>query len=117
MFTAKYSYSTTNLFGAGGPGVPDSKGSGYFDLSANVDLGGGFSLTPHVGHQQVKNYSLASYTDYSVTLGKDFGNGVSVSAALVGTSTKSVPGSYAYVSPDGKNLGKSTVVLGAKYTF
>ncbi len=117
VFTAKYSFATTNLFGFGGSGVPDSKGSGYLDLSANVDLGGGFTLTPHVGHQQVKNYSVASYTDYSLTLAKDLGNGVSLTGALVGTSTKSVAGSYAYVSPDGKNLGKSTVVLGAKYTF
>jgi uncharacterized protein (TIGR02001 family) len=117
VFTAKYSYATTNLFGFGGTGVPDSKGSGYLDLSANVDLGGGFTLTPHVGKQTVKNYSVASYTDYSLTLAKDFGNGVAVTAALVSTSTKSVPGSYAYASPDNKNLGKNTVVLGAKYTF
>jgi uncharacterized protein (TIGR02001 family) len=117
IFTAKYSHATTNLFGFGGTGVPDSKGSGYLDLSANVDLGGGFSLTPHIGHQQVKNYGTASYTDYSLTLAKDFGNGVAVTAALVSTTTKSVPDSFAYASPDNKNLGKGTVVLGAKFTF
>jgi uncharacterized protein (TIGR02001 family) len=117
MFTVKYSHSTTNLFGFGGTGVPDSKGSGYLDLSANVDLGGGFTLTPHIGHQEVKNYGVASYTDYSLTVAKDLGNGVAVTAAVVSTTTKDVPGSYAYASPDNKNLGKSTLVLGAKYTF
>ncbi len=43
--TAKYSHSTTNLFGLAG-----SKGSGYLDLSATFDLGGGWSVVPHLGH-------------------------------------------------------------------
>jgi len=108
--TIKYSHSVTNLFG-----FDDSKSSGYIDLSATFDVGG-VGLTPHVGYQKVKNYSTASYTDYSFTASKDF-SGFLVSAAVVGTQTKDVPGSYAYVSPDGKNLGKATVVLGVKKTF
>ena len=66
-FTAKYSHSATNLFG-----FPSSKNSGYLDVSANVDLGDGLTLTPHVGHQTVKHNSAASYTDYSLTLAKGF---------------------------------------------
>jgi uncharacterized protein (TIGR02001 family) len=108
LFTAKYSHSLTNLFG-----YADSKGSGYLDLSANVDLGSGWSVAPHIGHQTVHNTGVASYTDYSLTLGKDLGNGVSLSAALLGTDAdKSV-----YITPAGKFTGKSSVVLGAKYTF
>jgi uncharacterized protein (TIGR02001 family) len=108
MFTAKYSHSLTNLFG-----YADSKGSGYLDLSASVDLGSGWSLAPHIGHQTVHHTGLASYTDYSLTLGKDLGNGVSLSAALLGTDAdKSV-----YVTPAGKFTGKSGIVLGAKYSF
>ncbi len=120
VFTAKYSYSLTNLFGNGGTGVPDSKGSGYLDLSANFDLGTGFTLTPHVGRQQITHYSQFSYTDYSLTLGKDLGSGFSLSATVQGTSTKTVngnPGNFAYPSPDGKNLGRTALVVGAKYTF
>ena len=108
--TLKYSHSTTNLFG-----FDDSKGSGYVDLSASFEVGG-VTLAPHVGYQKVKNYTTASYTDYSFTVSKDL-SGFLLSAALVGTQTKDVPGSYAYVSPDGKNLGKATVVLGVKKTF
>ncbi|MBC7956039.1 MAG: hypothetical protein H7Y33_09250 [Cytophagales bacterium] len=108
--TVKYSHSVTNLFG-----FSDSKGSSYLDVSATFDVGG-IGLTPHVGYQKVKNYSVASYTDYSFTVSKDF-SGFLLSAAVVGTDTKDVPGSYAYVSPDGKNLGKATVVLGVKKTF
>ena len=105
--TLKYSHSLTNLFG-----TPNSKNSGYLDLSATFDLGNGFSLTPHVGHQSVHNWSAGSYTDYSLTLAKDFGNGFSLSGAAIGTDSKN-----AYLSPTGKNLGKSTLVVGVKYSF
>jgi uncharacterized protein (TIGR02001 family) len=103
--TAKYSHSTTNLFG-----FADSKGSGYLDVSASFDLGDGLMLTPHVGHQTVKRNSAASYTDYSLTLSKDF-SGLVVSGALIDTDAKG------YASPAGKDLGKAMVVLGLKKTF
>ncbi|WP_370283893.1 TorF family putative porin [Ramlibacter sp. WS9] len=106
--TLKYSHAVTNLFG-----FADTKGSGYLDLSATFDLGNGWSLAPHVGHQKVKNFSPASYTDYSVTVGKDFGNGFSASAALVGTDADD----SVYFTPAGKFTGKSGLVLGAKYSF
>lgn len=106
--TAKYSHSTTNLFG-----VPDSKGSGYFDVSANFDLGDGLTLTPHVGHQAVKHNSVASYTDYSITLAKDF-SGLVLSGSVIGTDADK--GFYA--SPaNGKFMGKTTFVVGLKKTF
>jgi uncharacterized protein (TIGR02001 family) len=104
--TLKYSHATTNLFG-----FANSKRSGYLDLSATFDLGNGFSLTPHIGHQKVKNNSPFSYTDYSVALGYDFGNGLTASATLVDTDNNN------YLAPNGKNLGKAGVVLGVKYGF
>lgn len=102
--TAKYSHSTTNLFGFG-----NSKGSGYIDLSATFDVAG-FSVTPHIGRQTVKNTGAASYTDYSLTVSKDIGNGIVLSAAAVDTNTS------AYVGA-GKDLGKAGLVLGAKISF
>jgi uncharacterized protein (TIGR02001 family) len=117
IFTAKYSHSLTNLFGTGGGGAPNSKGSGYLDLSAAIDLGNGFTLTPHIGRQQVAHYNISSYNDYALTLGKDMGGGLSLSAALLSADVKKLGGTAVYASPAGKNLGKSTVVLGAKYTF
>ena len=106
--TLKYSHATSNLFG-----FANSKNSYYLDLSAAFDLGGGWSLTPHVGYQKVKGAANDpfSYTDYSLTLGKDFGNGLAASAALVGTDNDN------YIAPNGKNLGNGTVVLGLKYSF
>ena len=108
VFTAKYSHALTHTFG-----FPDSKGSGYLDLSANVDLGSGFTLTPHIGRQEIKNFSVASYTDYSLTLGKDMGGGISLSAMLVGTDASKT----GYVTPSGKFTGKNGLVLGAKFSF
>jgi uncharacterized protein (TIGR02001 family) len=112
--TAKYSHSLTNLFG-----FVDSKNSGYLDLSASFDVGGGVSVTPHLGYQHVAKNSDFSYTDYSLTASKDF-SGFVLSAALFGTSTKSIPanpGGYAYPSPDAKNLGRTGLVVAVKKTF
>jgi uncharacterized protein (TIGR02001 family) len=108
LFTAKYSHSLSNLFGN-----PDSKGSGYLDASASFDIGNGWSVAPHIGHQKVKNNSAASYTDYSLTLGKDFGNGFSASAAVVGTDAEKA----VYVTPAGKFTGRTGLVVGVKYSF
>jgi len=109
MFTAKYSYSTTPLFGN-----LKSQGSGYFDLSATVDLGNGLSVVPHFGAQSVVNVPAAAYNDYSITLNKDFGGGVVGSVAFVTTNADKTN----YARPiDSKFLGESAGVIGIKYTF
>ena len=105
--TLKYSHATTNLFG-----FADSKNSYYLDLSATFDTGfWGLTVTPHVGHQRVRNNTAFSYTDWSIGLGKDFGNGLTASLAYVDTDTDM------YVAPNGRNLGRSGLVLGVKYGF
>jgi len=104
--TLKVSRSFTNLFGFG-----DSKGSMYYDLSATFDLGGGYSITPHIGRQTVKNLSAASYNDASLTLNKAI-DALTLSIGVVDAKTG------AYFSPVGnKDLGKRGVVLSAKYVF
>ncbi len=111
--TLKYSRSIGNLFGALSPTGKDTAGSGYLDLSATFDLGNGFALTPHVGRQSVKNYAKASYTDYSLTLAKDMGKGVSLSAMAVSTNASR----EVYYGKNNAYNGKNGLVLGAKYTF
>ena len=106
--TGKVSISATNLFG-----VPDSKGSAYYDLSATFDLTHGFSLVPHVGHQSIRHNSPLSYTDYSLTLGKDFGSGITGSLAVVGTDADKT----LYYTPSGKFTGRTGAVVGVKYSF
>ena len=103
----KYSHATTNLFG-----TANSKQSGYLDLGANVPLPAveGLVLNLHVGRQRVKNNGQFSYTDYKVGLTKDLGF-ASVSLAWVKANTES------YLSPTGRNLGKSAAVLSVSKTF
>jgi uncharacterized protein (TIGR02001 family) len=110
--TFKWSHSVTNLFG-----FADSKGSNYYDLSGTFDVGYGIMLTPHIGYQTVDGNSDFDYTDYSLTVGKDF-SGFLLTAAIVGTDTKKIDGVRAYASPkNGDNLGKTALVVGAKYSF
>jgi uncharacterized protein (TIGR02001 family) len=104
--TAKYSHSLTDTFG-----FADTKNSYYFDLSATFDLGNGFTVVPHAGYQSIKDVKAASYTDYSLTLLKDFGNGISGSVAYIDTDTKF------YVTSKGKDRGNGALVLGLKYSF
>ncbi|MFD0668305.1 TorF family putative porin [Ramlibacter sp. MAHUQ-53] len=106
-FTAKYSHSVSNLFG-----YLDSKNSQYLDINATFDLGGGWTVTPHVGRQVIKNNEAYNYTDYSVTLGKDLGNGLSASLMLVDTTAKE-----ALYTWGGKYVGKAGAVAGVKYSF
>lgn len=104
----KYSRSLGNFVA-----WPDSDGSEYYDLSYGFDLGSGYTLTPHVGHQTVAKNSNADYNDYAVTLAKDLGNGLSASLAVIGTDAKTAT----YTDSKGKKIADSTVVVGIKYTF
>lgn len=105
FFTAKYSYSLTNLFGAA-----DSKGSGYLDLAANFDLGQGFGLGAHVGRQTIKNGT--DYTDWKLGVTKDLA-GVTLGLAYTDTN----------ISPDfvsvksGKNLTDGRFILSVSKSF
>ncbi len=101
----KYSHSVTNLFG-----FVDSKRSGYLDVGANLDVGSGFTINLHAGHQKVKSNSAFSYTDWKVGVSKDFGV-VTGSLAVIGTDTDN------YVGPNGKNLGKNALVVSVAKTF
>jgi uncharacterized protein (TIGR02001 family) len=107
VFTAKYSHSLTNLFGN-----VNSKNSTYIDLSANFDLGNGLTLTPHAGRQVIENSPGFSYSDYSITLTKDLGKGLSASLMAVGTDAGR--SQYTLVN---KYNGKDALVVGIKYTF
>lgn len=105
---ARYSLALTNLFG-----FVDSRRSGYLDLGANLDLGGGLTLNLHAGRQQVRNNDAARYTDYKLGITKDAGF-ASLALAFVGTNA----GETAYASPaNGKFLGKRALVASASKTF
>ena len=121
----KFSYSVSPIFG-----FANSTGSYYPDLTMNYDTGvWGLALNAHVGYQYVAgnvqgsspnttNTSLYTYTDWKLGVTKDFGGGLSLSAAYIGTDAKkSSAGVYSYSSPTGKNLGGSTGVVSLTKTF
>lgn len=113
IVTAKYSRSLGNF-----TANPNSTGSDYWEVAANIDLGNGFMLIPHAGHQRVSNVSepqpnAGNYTDYSLTLSKDFGNGFSASLSAIGTNAKD----NFYKVSGFDNLGKSTAVVSLQYNF
>ncbi|MDP2370515.1 TorF family putative porin [Rhodoferax sp.] len=115
VVTLKYSQSLGDFLGN-----LNSRGSRYIDLSANFDIGNGFTLTPHMGRQTVPNQSIgarignaADCNDYSLTLAKDFGNGFSGSVAAISTNAyKSF-----YTDSKARFLGKDALVVGVKYSF
>jgi len=84
-YTFKVSNSLGNLFG-----YVNSKNSDYFDLTANYDMGGGITLFPHIGRQVVAGNGNLSYTDGSLTVAKDLGNGLTATAAAIVTNAKSI---------------------------
>ena len=103
----KYSHATTNLFG-----TVDSKQSGYLDVGLNLPITAveGLTLNLHAGRQRVKNNGALSYNDYKIGLTKDLGF-ASVALAWVKADTD------AYLSPTGRNLGKSAAVISISKTF
>lgn len=108
VFTAKYSYAFSDLFG-----VTNSKGSAYLDLSATLDLGEGYSLVPHAGHQKLSNTPDGSYTDFALTLNKDLGDGLSASVAAISTNGKN----NTFFTSNGYNTAKNAMIVGVKYAF
>jgi uncharacterized protein (TIGR02001 family) len=113
VVTLKYSQSMGDFLGNA-----NSNGSRYWDLSANFDLGNGYTLNPHVGRQTIPNITdnTGDYTDYALTLAKDLGNGLAVSAAAVATNVNHGFYTPVYGSTD-RILGKSNLVVGLKYSF
>lgn len=110
--TLKYSHAVTDTFAN-----LDSKNSYYLDLSAGFEVAG-LTVTPHLGYQKIRGpFSKdATYTDWSITVSKDF-NGLVPSVAIVGTDADKafyVPGPAA---GNTKFLGKTALVVGLKYNF
>ncbi|MEN9863749.1 MAG: hypothetical protein RLZZ601_1513 [Pseudomonadota bacterium] len=119
----KFSYALSNTFG-----TPTSTGSNYIDLTANYDTGyWGIALNAHAGYQKIAGQYYAagapslSYADWKLGLTKDFGGGLSASAAYVGTNVKQgsgdYAGMYAYSVPGGRTQGGNTGLISLTKTF
>lgn len=138
--TLKYSHAVSSHFigWQGGPAFDqDTKGSNYLELNAAYDLGNGWGLSGHVGHQKVKDfsnavYASADYTDWNIGLTKDVGFGV-IGLTYSNTNTKgscsSAGGTSAYCWGDSnfvagvgstsgfEDVSEGTAILSFKKTF
>jgi uncharacterized protein (TIGR02001 family) len=109
-FTLKYSHSVTDTFAN-----PDSKNSWYLDFTYNQELAKGTNLIAHIGRQKITGTfsDVATYTDYALGVTYDL-NGILLGASVVGTDADEA----FYSSPvNGKELGKTGLVVSAKYSF
>ena len=120
IVSAKLYYGLTNFFGLGDGTSVDTKGNWYLDVSANYDLGNGWGVNGHYGHQYIKNatdpvINLAkkSVDDYKIGVTKDLSGWVA-SASLVGTSRKDYFTTGVSAPEAG---GKSRLVVGLSKTF
>lgn len=125
----KYSHTLTDYFGVSANGLQpcnfstglcdnpngNSKGSGYVELNINYELPQKFNLGFHVGHQKVRNYGNLDYTDYKVSISKEF-YGFNVGLAYVDTDADE---NYytAVVNGDRAEMSDGRVILSVGKTF
>jgi uncharacterized protein (TIGR02001 family) len=117
IVTAKLSYCLGDLFG-----ISKAKGSTYLDLSAAYPIADtGVTLGAHYGKQTYKGETAdgmksltpsmdPSYSDYNVSVAKDFSGYV---ASLMYSKTNATTGGW-YTNLQGKDTGKGVVVLTLK---
>lgn len=107
-------------------GIPDARGTGYLDLGANYDVGGGHTLNLHYGDGRVAGAGndIWDWKDYKVGLTKTLEHGWSVSGAY--TRAKGATSAYDVYTlgiPDRSgafdvsNVARGTVVLSVTKTF
>jgi uncharacterized protein (TIGR02001 family) len=120
IVTAKFSYALSNYFGLGDGTAVDTKGNWYLDLGATYDLGKGWSVNAHYGHQSIPNAAAPmiglkdkAVDDYKVGVTKDL-SGWILNASYLGTSRKDFF-TTGVSAPEA--AGKNRVVLGLSRSF
>jgi uncharacterized protein (TIGR02001 family) len=106
QFTLKYYRSLTNTFGNG-----NSKGSGYIDGGATFDLGDGWGVNAHVGHQTIRNGTNLNYTDFKLGATKE------IAGFVFGASLVTTDANKAAYTLKNKFNGKAGIVLSAGKNF
>ncbi|MDB5848709.1 MAG: choline dehydrogenase [Rhodoferax sp.] len=125
MLYAKYNRTVTKDFF----GITDARGTGYWDIGANPDLGGGYTLNLHYGIGRVASKGAAdnsvwNWKDYKVGVSKSFDGGWTLAGAYTkakgatsiydqyGTGVPNASGNY-----DVSNPARGTFVLSLNKVF
>ncbi|MCA3017211.1 MAG: hypothetical protein ING73_16555 [Rhodocyclaceae bacterium] len=106
-FSAKYSYSTSTLFG-----VPNSKGSTFFELNFAQEVMPKLTLNAQVARQSVKKNSTLTYSVYKAGATYDLGDGWATGAYY--KTTNAVEANYTYL---GKDWSKGRLVAFVSKSF
>lgn len=113
----KYSHAVSkNLYGWESANGDHSRNSNYIELNATHDLGEGWNVSGHVGHQTIKNLSAASYTDWSLGVGKNIGFGT-LTLMYTDTNANTCGDRTPAYCWDGKDVAKSKAVLSFSTEF
>lgn len=117
--SVKYSYSLGDTFG-----MSDAKGTDYIEANASYGIPDtGVTLGAHVGKQTYKGATAdgweaggasATYTDYKVSVSKDF-SGFVLGLAYSDTDAEDGPGEFYHIL--NKDLGRSTAVVSLSRSF
>ena len=106
-FSAKYSYSTSTLFG-----VPNSKGSTFIELNWAQEVMPKLTLNAQVARQTVKKNSGLTYTVYKAGGTYDLGDGWATGAYF--KTTNAVEANYTVL---GKDWSKARLVAFVSKSF
>jgi uncharacterized protein (TIGR02001 family) len=114
--------------------LPNTDGTDYWDLTANYDMGSGWTLIGHVGNLSLRNWdngvdvNKGSYTDWKIGVTKDL-SGWILGAAYIDTNAKGScnaanPGFYCFANSlpaanasKTKDVSKGTLVLSVSKSF
>jgi len=111
----KYNYAVSDyLFAWTTTDGGKTNGSYYIDLSGTYDLGDGWGILGHVGYQDIKNNSDASYTDWKLGVSKDVGFGV---FTLAYTDTDANTATYTFGVDNPKEVADAKAVLTFSKSF
>lgn len=118
--TAKYSHVVSDhIFGFGTATNANGKtnNSYYLELNANYELADGWAVQGHIGHQKIRDFSDASYSDYKLGVTKDVGFGT-VGVAYWTTDAKACgDATPVYCNAYNKDLGKGRLLVNFTKTF
>lgn len=106
-FSAKYSHSTSNLFG-----FANSKGSGFVEVNWSQEIMPKLTANAQIARQTVKNNGDFSYTVYKLGASYDLGDGWSTGGYIKDTNAKE-----AFYTVNGKDLGKARLVAFISKSF
>lgn len=140
FLSVKYSHTISPNFvgwGTTGAGSVNSRNSHYLEANAAYDLGNGWGVSAHIGHQWVKGFGsgdagtaatgwMADYTDWNIGATKDVGFGVvglkysdtnAQGQCITGSTAQAYCWGTSNGSTAGYNAGKGTVVASFTKTF